>query len=59
MATSHNAVEYEMKPIGMKKLAEWLMYCQSIGWPESSLPELTAIWHKFKDEYGNRREREV
>jgi hypothetical protein len=47
--------EVQMTPRGMLKLAEWLVYCESIGWPRASMPELTRIWHEFRDENGELR----
>lgn len=41
------------KTEGVKKCAEWLAYCLSIGWNKSDLTGLENIWHKFKDENGN------
>ena len=32
--------------------AEWLLYCLEIGWQKKHLDDLSAIWDKYKDEYG-------
>lgn len=35
------------------KKAKWLEYCLEIGWQKSQLDDLSAIWDKYRDEYGN------
>jgi hypothetical protein len=37
----------------VKKCAEWLSYCLSIGWEKSHIDELEALWYKYHDENGN------
>jgi hypothetical protein len=49
--------EVQLTPRGMLKLAEWLVYCESIGWPAESLPELEKTWRRFKDKNGELKER--
>jgi hypothetical protein len=35
------------------KCAEWLSFCLSIGWSETDLDALQAIWWRHHDDYGN------
>lgn len=35
--------------------AEWLAYCLEMGWQKKHLDELSALWDKYKDEYGGFR----
>ena len=37
----------------IKKCAEWLAYCLSIGWNKKSLDGLERIWWEYHDDYGN------
>lgn len=35
--------------------ANWLSQCLEFGWKHSDLDNLSEVWDKFKDEYGNMR----
>lgn len=37
----------------IKKCAEWLSYCLSIGYTKEQLDRLEEIWWMFHDERGN------
>jgi len=45
----------DLTPKGMAELAEWLTFCENIGWLPEQMPDLEAIWLKFKDKDGNLR----
>ena len=36
----------------IRKCADWLSYCLSIGWRKSDLDALQALWWKYHDENG-------
>lgn len=35
--------------------AKWLSQCLEFGWKHSDLDNLSEVWDRFKDEYGNMR----
>jgi hypothetical protein len=37
----------------IRKCAEWLAYCLSIGFDKASLKELESLWWKYHDNKGN------
>jgi len=37
------------------KKAEWLAQCIEFGWEKDQLEDLSNLWDKFKDEYGQMR----
>lgn len=37
----------------VKKCAEWLAYCLSIGWDKKDVPSLEKLWMEFHDYKGN------
>lgn len=39
--------------VAVRKCAEWLAYCLSIGWKRSDLDALKALWWKYHDERGH------
>jgi hypothetical protein len=39
----------------VKKCAEWLVYCLSIGWRKEDLDALEKLWWKYHDLDGNLR----
>jgi hypothetical protein len=43
------------KQQAIKKRADWLAYCLSIGFTHDELPALEKVWDTYKDEYGNLR----
>lgn len=54
--TKPDAVEDDkLTPRGMLKLAEWLVYCESIGWPDESMSALEKIWRQYRDKDGRLR----
>lgn len=36
----------------IKKCAEWLGFCLSIGWDKGELDDLEALWWQYHDDYG-------
>jgi hypothetical protein len=43
----------DLTPKGLGALADWLAYCESIGWPEASMPDLERIWLTYRDKNGD------
>lgn len=40
------------KANGVRRCAEWLGICLSLGWAQSDLGWLEALWWKHHDEHG-------
>lgn len=38
--------------LAIRKCAEWLSFCLSIGWRKSDLDCLEALWWRFHDDDG-------
>src|SRR5688500_1028532 len=39
----------------IKAKADWLKGCLDFGWSKDDIDELSEIWDRYKDEYGNLR----
>jgi|GEM_PF-3791232 len=53
MQNNPNAIDAKDKAVRQK--ADWLKYCLDIGFHKDDLDELSAVWDRVKDEYGNLR----
>lgn len=55
LVTKEGMTRDDLTPKGMASLAEWLSYCEKIGWLPEQLPKLERIWLRFKDKNGDLR----
>ncbi len=46
------AVSEQPTTAALKKCAEWLAFCLSIGWSRDQLDALEALWWKHHDRFG-------